>query len=159
MQKYRLYPAFFTQGFLSSILAMDKKATNYCPTYCPHGTSKHTNKVLCGLCVQPQRWFCWCMAIIQESLQIKMLEEGLASFTCADCVFLLFPCGTTHTLCTSILSADDPREKSSVCAVGQFTAPKEHGANHCLHCTPRISLQRLLAASVASPSFYLMVYR
>lgn len=88
-----------------------------------------------------------------------MLEEGLASFTCADCVFLLLPCGTTHTPCTCILSADDPREKNSVCAVGQFTEPKEYGANHCLHCTPRISLQRLLAASVASPGLYLMLCR
>lgn len=97
------------------------------------------------------------MAIIQESLQkedagrvISILHQHRL------CVFIAPMCDSPHTPCTCILSADDPREKNSACAAGQSTEPKEYGADHCLHCTPMISLQRLLAGSVASPGLYLM---
>lgn len=120
MQKYRLYPAFFTQEFPVLYSGNGQERHQQIPVQLtapialPNTQTRFTVVFVHSL----KGDFAACMAIIQESLQIKMLEEGLASFTCADCVFLLLPCGTTHTPCTCILSADDPREKNSVCAVG-----------------------------------------
>lgn len=64
----------------------------------PQHFQKHEQGSLWSLSTACKGDYAACMAIIQESLQTEVLEECLASFTSADCVFLLLPCVTAHTL-------------------------------------------------------------
>lgn len=104
MQKYRFFPTcrylFLHKDFLSSVLAMDKEDSNeLLPNLLPpQHFQKHEQGSLWSLSTACKGDYAACMAIIQESLQTEMLEECLASFTSADCVFLLLPCVTAHTL-------------------------------------------------------------
>lgn len=162
MQKYRFFPTcrylFLHKDFLSSVLATDKEDSNeLLPTLLPPQHFQKQTRFSVVFEYSLQRGLC-CLhgnntrkpANRDAGRVISILHQ------CRLCVFIAPMCDSPHTPCTCILSADDPREKNSACAAGQSTEPKEYGADHCLHCTPMISLQRLLAGSVASPGLYLM---
>lgn len=146
------FQPFLHKGFLSSIPAMDKKDSNKllqqitAQLIAPQHFQKHEQGSLWSLCRACKADYAACMAIIQKTC--RDAARMISILHCAGCEFLLLPCGTSHIPCTSVLIQE---RKNSICAVGQSSEPKEYGANHCLHSTPRISKQRLLAGSVASP--------
>lgn len=100
MQTYRLYPAFFTQEFPVLYSGNGQERHQQIPVQLtapialPNTQTRFTVVFVHSL----KGDFAACMAIIQESLQIKMLEEGLASFPCADCVFIVPMWDNPHSL-------------------------------------------------------------